>query len=62
MGHIITLWEKLIFLQKKNYSMVVADQKWWKCYVFMYVTIKMRSVETMPGMRDIIIEENDELG
>jgi hypothetical protein len=28
----------------------------------MYVTIKMRLVETMLGMRDVILEENDELG
>jgi hypothetical protein len=42
--------------------MVVGDQKWWKYYVFMYVTIKMRPVESMPGMRDVVTEENDELG
>jgi hypothetical protein len=42
--------------------MVVGDKKWWKYFVFMYVTIKMRLVETMLGMRDVILEENDELG
>jgi hypothetical protein len=38
-----------------NFSVVVGEQMWWKYYVFMYVNIKIIPVETIPGMRYVIV-------
>jgi hypothetical protein len=37
----------------------VGGQIWWKNYVLMYENGKIRSVETIPGMGETGIKEND---